>query len=749
MSIGKLFTKDGAVEALSSIGNLRLQLTHSSILHVSMLLIILVIAATIRLLPMQWGFQLSEFDPHMHYRLASHMVDNGFTSWTTWIDTMTWYPQGLNVANSLFPGLAATAAVFYQVASALNLAPGPIYSSETYHPLTADPLFNFCIIFPVIMATFTVFVIYLLGRDIGGKEVGLFSALFLALSSSYISRTSFGFFDDETVGIFGLLLFIFFFLRSIDSKRSPRSSIAYAVAGGLSLGYLFASWGAARYGLGITLVFVFAMLLLKRYSTRLFISYTTTFVVSLLIAVNIPRLGTKFLTEPTVMAVVGVFLVLCIFEFSKRITVPKNKLLFVVGFLAGIVILFVVLSQLGLIGSLEAKLWATVFPGERIGDTPIQQLVQSVQEHKPATWGSFYYDLGVGILFVPVGLYFAVQNPTNRNVFLVVFGLTSIYFASSLVRLNLLLAPALSILWALALVQMIKPFVTILREGPTIPRRKMRFRPRVGKEFSAGFIVLMFILLTATFVMPSSGSTQPRVIQRAWSPTTIAASSLPVRANIPDWLNALNYIRIDIPDDAVVLSWWDYGYWISAIGNKTTLADNGTVNSTQISLIGKFFMSDETSAMEIIDDFNSRGELKITHVLIYITFATQDGTTTYDAGYGDEGKWRWMAKIPGLNDTLLGNYTLGVDWVKSSDDDTSPDDDELIENTLGNSTVMYKMMHYAIDTLTTGSSDIVLENFEAEYFSQQYGSLQWIPSSDSEYFVPAVCIYKILYDEQV
>ena len=350
---------------------------------------------------------------------------------------------------------------------------------------------------------------------------------------------------------------------------------------------------------------------------------------------------------------------------------------------------------------------------------------------------------------MPVGLYFAVQNPTNRNVFLVVFGLTSIYFASSLVRLNLLLAPAISILWALALVQMIKPFVTILREGPTIPRRKMRFRPRVGKEFSAGFIVLMFILLTATFVMPSSGSTQSRVISRAWSPTTIAASSLPVRANIPDWLDALNYMRVDMPDDAIVLTWWDYGYWISAIGNKTTLADNGTGNVTQISLIGKFFMSNETSAMEIIDDFNSRGELKVTHVLIFITFATQDGTKFYDAGYGDEGKWRWMAKIPGLNDTLFGNYTLGVDWVKSSDDDTSPDDDEMVVNTLGNSTVMYKMMHYAIDTLTTGSSDIVLENFEAEYFSQQYGSLQWIPSSDTEYFVPAVCIYKILYDEQV
>ncbi|PVX24486.1 MAG: hypothetical protein CW716_09865, partial [Candidatus Bathyarchaeum sp.] len=378
--------------------------------------------------------------------------------------------------------------------------------------------------------------------------------------------------------------------------------------------------------------------------------------------------------------------------------------------------------------------------------TPIQQLVQSVQEHKPATWGSFYYDLGVGILFVPVGLYFAVQNPTHRNVFLVVFGLTSIYFASSLVRLNLLLAPALSIIWALALVQLIKPFVTILREGPAVPRRKMRFRPRVGKEFSAGFIVLMFILLTATFVLPSSGALQPRVIQRAWSPTTIAGSSLPVRTNVPDWLDTLNWMRVNLPDDAVVLSWWDYGYWITTIANKTTLADNGTVNSTQISLIGKFFMSNETSAMEIVDDFNSRGEKKITHVLIFITFATKDGETIYDAGYGDEGKWRWMAKIPGLDDMALGNYTLGYDAV-DSDENGQISTDEQIPNELGNSTVMYKMMHYAIDTLTTGTSDIVMENFEAAYFSKQAGweNLQPIDRGD-DYFIPVVCVYEVLYD---
>ncbi|MHC3128514.1 MAG: glycosyltransferase family 39 protein [Candidatus Bathyarchaeota archaeon] len=746
MKTSNLFSKDKAVNALMSVGALRFRISHSSLLHISLLLIILVIAATVRLLPLRWGFQLSEFDPHIHYRLTRHMVDNGFFAWTSWTDTMSWYPNGLAVSKALFPGLATTAAFFYQIANALNLAPAAILSSDIYHPLTVDPVFNFCIIFPVIMATLTVLVIYFLGRDIGGKEVGLFSAFFLALSSSYISRTSLGFFDDETVGIFGILLFIFFFLRSIDPERSLKSTVTYAVAGGLSLGYLFSSWGAARYPLGITLIFVLVLILLRRYSPRLFLSYGTTFGVALLIAANVPKLGVRFLTEPTVLAVAGMFLVLGIIEVSRRIKTARSKMLFVVGFLALIAVVFVALYSLGLTGELEAKFISVIFPSERIGEGVVQQLVQSVQEHKAATWGSFYYDLGVGVLFVPVGLYFAVQNPTNRNIFLVIFGLTSIYFAGSMVRLSLLMAPALSILWALALVQLIKPFVTILRESPKIPRRKMRFRSRVGKEFSAAFIILMFLLLMFTFVLPSTGSEHPRVIERAYSPTTIAASSLPLRAQVSDWLDTLNWMRVNLNETDVVAAWWDYGYWITTVANKTTLVDNGTINSTQISLIGQMFMSNETGAIEILERFNERGEHNITHILVFHTFATDGSSNTiYDAGYGDEGKWRWMARIGGLDDNKYGNYTsLGMDWVDTNDDG-QVDDDELIVNELGNSTVLYKLMHYASDTLTAGYSDIELEYFEAAYFSQDAETLQWIPRSD-DYFAAAVCVYKVNYD---
>lgn len=734
VKISKLFSREKAVNTLMSIGALRLRITHSSLLHISLLMIILVIAALIRLLPLRWGLQLSEFDPHVHYRVTKHIVENGFFSWTSWIDTQSWYPQGVNIANVIFPGLATTAAFFYQIANALNLAPPPILTSNLYHPLTVDPVFNFVIIFPVIMAVLTVLVIYFLGRDIGGKEVGLFSAFFLALNSPYIGRTTLGFFDDETVGIFGILLFIFFFLRSIDPERPLRSSVAYGIAGGLSLGYLFSSWGAARYAVGITAIFIFVLILLRRYSSRLFLSFSTTFGVSLFIAINVPKLGFKFLTEPTVLAVVGIFLLFGILEISRYIKSTRNKALFVFVFLALLAILFIGLSSFGLMGTLGTKFWSVINPSERIGEGVVQQLIQSVQEHRPATWGSLYFDVGIGVLFLPVGLFFAVQNPTNRNIFLTVFGLTAIYFAGSMVRLTLLLAPAISLLWALALVQVVRPFITIIREGPGIPRRKMRFRHHVGKEFSAAFIILMFLLLTVTFVLPSANADYSRVVSRAYSPTTIAAASLPILPPEPVrcWLDALNWMRINVGTTDVVASWWDYGYWITTIANKTTLADNGTLNSTQISLIGQMFMSNETDALKFLKKYDA------TYIVIFQTFRQTQTGQLVDGAYGDEGKWRWMARIGGLDDLKYGNYTLGNDWSDANGNGNA-ESNELIPVELGQNTVLYKLMHHSRDIAAYGSSQIVLEHFVGPpegYFSRIafYGDL-----------APLVAVYRVNY----
>jgi len=713
MRLGGLFGRERAVEALKRLRALRFTVSHSSLLHVSLLLIILAIAFMVRMLPLRWGPYLSEFDPYVQYRMADYMVNRGFFAWTSWHDYTSWYPAGRDMARSAFPGVAFSSTFFYVILRSLGVE---------------VTLLQCCVIFPAVMGTLSCLAIYYLCKDIGGREAGIFASLFLALNGSYISRTSLGFFDDETVGIFGLLLFFLFFLRSIEGERPLGNSLAYALAAGLSLGYLGSSWGASRYPVGITSLSVLVLILMRRYSPRLLFSYSVAFGLAFFIPVNAPLLGFGFLTETSNLSVAGVFLLLCLCELFRYVQSAKSKIVLAAAFLALIPVLFLGLQRVGFISPMGLKFVRVINPFSPY----ITPLHQSVAEHRPAAWGSFYYENGIGALFIPVGLFFTVRNPTSRNVFLSIYVLTSLYFASSMIRLTLILAPAFCALLAVTLVRLVKPFVTLMREAPVVPTRRKRLMTHVGRGFSAVFLIAIVGMLMVTYVIPDRGRTASRPIEHAYSPTTIAASSCPVAADIPDWINALTWMRdnaADVNGDGrvVMASWWDYGYWITVLANKTSLADNGTINMTQIEQIAKMFMSNETEAIKILRGFDAD------YVVVFTTCApsTSDGNwVLMDRGWGDEGKWRWMARIGGVNESdygdvdyvVLENSALGtgnMSYWRWSDD-------------VGKNCVIYKLMTYgretrAMDDVAYGISietTVELDHFRLRYYTK--GNYGWL-----------------------
>ena len=716
-------------EGIKLLKNLRVKMSHDLILQISILSIILLIAFAIRLLPMRWGLHLSEFDPYAQYRSAEYIVNNGFASWFTWTDEKRWYPaysgysgysgEGIPVYRAYFPGVPFTAAFLYKILQMLALPIG---------------LYEFAVIFPPIMAALTCLVMYLWSRDTWGKTVGLFSALFLALNGSYIGRTSLGWFDDEAIGIFAIVLFAFLFLRSLDEQRTWNSTVKYAVASGLSLGYIFASWGASYYPLGLTALFAVLLMLLGRYSKRLLLSYSLTLGLSLFIAVNVPKLRARFLFTAPVLAALIVFSLLCLWEIFRNTKTNKWKFIYTLGFFAVAGVAIAIILGRGTT-PITSKFYTVLNPFERL----LNPIVESVQEHRPPAWGSFYYDYGIGIFFIVIGLYFAARNPTNRNLFLVLYALTALYFASSMVRLLVLLAPSFSMLWAIGLAGVLRPFIMVMREVPKIPFRKKYVLGRVGKEFSGAAIILVFVLLSFAFILPTSPMRdRPRVFEQSYSPVTIMVSSVPLRAGEPilEWYDTLMWMKHRLPDDAIVVSWWDYGYWISIIGNKTTLVDNGTFNTTQIANIGRIFMSNETEAIKILKLYERDGR-RPEYIVVFTTFDTNGN----DRGYGDEGKWRWMAKIAAsrfgnyFDDESFGNFTLGVDWIDLNDNGQR-DQDELVPNVKGQNSTIYKLMTYAKHEKVSSVSAPTLQHFEKAYFSEgkNYGGT-----------IVLVAVYKINY----
>jgi len=749
LGIKETLSKEQVTDRLKNIGRFRLNLSHGRIISLSALLLILFVAFTIRIMPLRWeipqeSVRLNEFDPYYQYILTNRMVQNGLLSPyypEPWVFQQLWYPQGLDMSRSL-PGLPMTAATLYSVISIFGV--------------NID-LMTFASILPAIVGALTCLMLYFVGKDFGGKPVGLLAALFLALSPGYIQRTALGFFDTGVPGIFSLVLFIFLFLRANDENRTLRSSMLYTLGSALTLAYFVLSWGAAYYILGLVSIFIFVLLLLKRYTPRLLISFSLTFGVALFIATKFQQISLNYLTSGPVIPIAGIFLLLCLSEVLRNNISARTKVMLTIGAVVVVVGGFVAVWQLGYIEAIAGKFITVLDPFLREANP----LIASVAEHRISTWGNIYYDLGIGLVFFLTGLYFTLRNPSNKNVFLLLFGLTSLYFAASMVRLLAVFAPAFALLAATGIVSILKPFYTLLREAPRIVVKTKRGLARVSKEYSGIAIFLVFIIVVTNLAfMPQNSRAPgiPRVYGTAYNPIAISASSLPIAADTPvtEWSDMLKYTNNNLNSTDVVVSWWDYGYWLGILGNVTTIADNATVNATQIENDGFIMMANESQALKMARQYDAK------YVLVFITLQlTQVGDNAYVAdlgSFGDEAKWFWMARISGGASTRLIDQGFMDNQTAWTNEDafghTDQQSGRWVWNDAGTNSTIYKLMAFAKDrwdqevgSPATASGTITIttnvEGIVPTYFKEKF--IAGLTPSSLSYggIIPLVALYEI------
>ncbi len=745
--------KERLSNSLSIFSRLRIQVSHGSILAFAALIMILFVAFTVRILPLRWEnlgqgtALLNEFDPYYQFSITQHMVQNGLLSpyWPThWINTMKWYPDGIDMSTSL-PALPMTATVLYQVVT--------LFGAKI-------DLMTFTSILPAAIAVLSVFILYLIGKDVGGKAVGLFAALFLALAPSFLQRSSLGFFDTEVPGVLGLVLFIFLFLRSVDSNRSLRASLLYSLGSGAALAYFIAGWGAAYYLIALAVMFVFVMVLLKRYTPRLLINYSITFGLALFVGTKVPYISLSYVISGAVLPVAAVFVVLIVAEILRNNISMRSKIALAVASLIAIVGGFIALAVTGFLGGIAGKFVTVLDPFIRAASP----LIDSVAEQRIGAWGNLYIEFGVAILFFLAGLYFVLRNPTNRNIFLLLFAVTGLYFASSMIRLLVLFAPAFAIIAGIGIISLLKPFFTLLREAPRSLAKSKRKMARVSKEYSGVAVFIIFMLLVTNLAFSPQTGGMPRAISQAYVPTAISAASLPIGgANLNDkvsaWLDAVGWMKTNIaPTDAVVM-WWDYGNWLTDLGNVTSLADNTTFNSTQIENVGFIFMGSENQSMAMLSNY---GQQHVKYIAVFEVLQisqASSGSSSYvasPAGYGDEGKWVWMARISGQAQTRLlnqGYMNPGTAWTDEKTFGASdPTTGRWQWNDQGLNCTVEKLLNYAevqyATRITAATNNQITINPDMTtttptYFKEAYfAGLNTAPSQYSG-LIPVIAIYSI------
>ena len=96
--------------------------------------------------PLDYGFELAEFDPFFNYRATQFMVENGLPSYLEWHDDLSWHPYGRDVSATSQVMLHTTAAALYQVFG------------------MGSSLYDFVIWFPAVVSSLTAIVVFALVR---------------------------------------------------------------------------------------------------------------------------------------------------------------------------------------------------------------------------------------------------------------------------------------------------------------------------------------------------------------------------------------------------------------------------------------------------------------------------------------------------------------------------------------------------------------------------------------------------------
>jgi dolichyl-diphosphooligosaccharide--protein glycosyltransferase len=650
---------------------------------------VFVIALFIRSFPAKYGFYLNEFDPYYDYKAANFIVTSFDQSWAagqggfpgllkyfSWTDYTTWFPEGRAVAPTSQDGLQFAGALSY-------LLFRNVFGLQI-------SLYNFLVLFPVFVGSITCVVFYFLVKRIAGVVGGLFAALMLAVSPPILERGNLGWFKSEPLGIllFGLSSLIF--LTLLDSKMSSAQRVLRGVVAGFLIGYANTAWGGSEY---FSAVFGLLFVILPFLNVDLSeLTITVLFFTAgdIFGSVIFPRPGVELITNPAGLAVIGGTAFVLVARWVQTWTRPEQFRKTLGKLLLGFVLGGIALISFGSISSLSARYLSVIFPWVRSNNP----LVESVAEQALPT-GSDYFSSYLLLLLLGVfGVVVAFRRRTPAMVYALVMGIMMIYASDAFSRLLVYSSIAFVILGGLGFSELAfsltKPTTSpLIKRKPTYASGGNEMRT----IFSVAFIALL-AFPASIFWIPNPVQCTSGSIVCDQSPADYGVSlsnggTIFAHSELTDWTQALTWINQNTPKNAVIIAWWDYGYWINVMGNRTTVADNATLNETRIAEIGQMFMAPPAQAAKLAQDM-SQG--RPTYVLTFltgseITFSSSQqyyvlqipAGNGFTAGGGDESKKQWFIRI---GDTYPG----GTSYNESQLLFPAPDDFNMqpaaLDNTL-------------------------------------------------------------------
>ena len=584
---------------------------------------------------MLWGWWLDEFDPYIRYYLAAYVAEHGAGWWLFGNPTRFnefWYPWGAEWSKVLSPGTSLYGVLMYWVLSPFGYT-----------------LWHSVVLAPAIFSSLSVFSMAYFASRVWGRYAGLLAGVTVATSLSFVERGMAGWFDDEPISLFLIPLGLALLM---DASRGRYWMGALS---GLALGYVAWSWGAHVYIWNLIALATLLWIGVSFFSVRLHdakpaaMAYLSFYVAYVFMLAFVRRYFPSILISSMNLVPALALLASVAVLVMERAGVKLSHSLVRRISLALLVVGIGLLAASIVIGFVGGRYLAVLNPFER---SPI---VASVAEHSITRFIDIYNRYALMLPLILVGAGALASRLDFRSLVLLLYLATGSYAAASMVRLLVLAAPALIAAFAVGFVALLK----IAVEGAR--------GVRVSEARISLAILVVLAMIGAAVLVDVAGKVD--VYVRSQAPPQIAVSA--GAALSEDWLDALMWISTRTEPSAPVAAWWDYGYWISILGERPSLADNATFNSTQIAQIGRALVSGEDVAVRILRDELGARYLAVFMPYTYLGSLNIPGSGPISTNItnhmfvhelptaGDFVKSVWMARIAGFDDSYIFNNLLG------------------------------------------------------------------------------------------
>ena len=538
------------------------------------------------------GPRLSDPDAWHYYRFVKWIVEDGGLPDN---DPLQYYPEGGNPRSD-------------NIVHSYLIA----YTYKLVKPFGLD-LMAYLMLFPAIFGGgLGAVALYLAVKELFGRRTGLMAGLFYSFIPLMLTRVYAGTIDKEVV--YGLFVFtsLYLFLRSYKTEitlSDPRT-LALPVLSGIFFGLAYASWRGGAYIILVISTSALIYCLHKRDLNLMKALFIMTLVGAVTMFAIQPHIyGINYFLRnlniafPLAASLLPLSAITISNEIKRRYGKDVHFMKVMALLLIGVVGLFVLMGKVTIL---------IAYINSAIGIITLEQGAQkdiymgTVSESQPSNFlgggntiaekiknGDFFINLRLMLLVLPFGIILLLQRIKKRREFPYILALVWVIsgFIAALQgkRLLFFLAPSAAAITAYTFNYVYSYlrtrekdyYRTLKRAGQG--KRKYVTESRLTNVrvayLSAAIIIFGVTLSTLDFAVATMSARQ---------------SDLPA-----PWYRALMWTKENTPEDAVIVFWWDYGYYFQAVAERRTVADGGG-NVPRNSLLANMFTSPEDQALEYL-----------------------------------------------------------------------------------------------------------------------------------------------------